>query len=259
MPPFDGESGLAERYASQVGAAISGLVDGGIQPAALLVDTVFSCDGVVVAPAGFLGLAAAHMRAAGGLLIADEVQAGFCRTGDAFWGFERHEVVPDIVTLGKPMGNGHPMAGVVCERATVDAFAAQIDYFNTFGGNPVSCAVGMAVLDVLENERLQLNALQVGRYLRAQLREQQNRYELIGDVRGAGLFTGVELVLDRDTLAPAPEAARTIVNTMRERGVLFSATGPHGNVLKIRPPLLFTYENADYLVSALEAVLAAGV
>ena len=254
-----GKAGLAERYAVQVEAALSGLADDGIGPTALLVDTVFSCDGVVAAPAGFLSRAAAHVRAGGGLLIADEVQAGFCRTGDAFWGFERHDVVPDIVTLGKPMGNGHPLAGVVCERATVEAFAGQIDYFNTFGGNPVSCAVGMAVLDVLENEGLQLNALQVGRYLRAQLREQQNRYDLIGDVRGAGLFTGVELVADRDTLAPAPEAARAIVNAMRHRGVLFSATGPHGNVLKIRPPLVFSYEHADYLVTAFEAVLAAGV
>ncbi len=253
-----GQRGLAARFASQVEAAMSALTEQrGIAPAALLVDTVFSCDGVVTAPDGFLSRAAARMREGGGLLIADEVQAGFCRTGEAFWGFERHGVVPDIVTLGKPMGNGHPLAGVVCERATVEAFAAQIDYFNTFGGNPVSCAVGMAVLDVLEQEQLQRNALQVGQYLRAQLRELQHRHEPIGDVRGAGLFTGVELVADRDTLDPATDVAREIVNAMRERRVLISATGPHRNVLKIRPPLVFTHEHADRLTAALDVVLAA--
>lgn len=255
-----GLTGLEKRYLSQVDAAIASLSSRAVSPAALLVDTVFSCDGVIDAPKTFLSGAAARIRAAGGLLIADEVQAGFARTGEAFWGFERHDVVPDIVTLGKPMGNGHPLAGVVCERAIVEPFAANVDYFNTFGGNPVSCAVGMAVLDVIENEQLQANALATGRYLREQLRDRQQRYPWLGDVRGAGLFVGVELVRDPDSLAPATGAARRIVNAMRDRGVLFSATGPRANVLKIRPPLVFDRDHADRFLEEFDlAVAAVGV
>ena len=250
-----GADRLADHYAAQIPLAIDRLQANGSQPAMLLLDTIFSCDGLITPPAGFFLQAAKHMADAGGLLVADEVQAGFGRTGEHLWGFERHDVVPDIVTLGKPMGNGFPLAAVVCPREIVEAFAQHTDYFNTFGGNPVACAAGMAVLDVLKDERLQQNALEVGSYLRGRLEALQDRYEIIGDVRGSGLFLGVELVRERSTLEPAGPQAKAIINAMREQGVLIGATGPHGNVLKIRPPLVFSRSNADQLVDTLRSLL----
>jgi 4-aminobutyrate aminotransferase-like enzyme len=252
----DGED-VGERLADAVRSAVDDLAAHGIRPAALLVDTVFSSDGLLVDPAGFLAPAVDVIRSAGGLFIADEVQAGFGRTGAGMWGFERHGVTPDIVTMGKPMGNGHPVAGIVARPELVEAFGARTRYFNTFGGNPVSCAAGMAVLDVIEDEHLVENARAVGAHLLEGLRALAARHETIGDVRGAGLFAGVELVADRETREPAAAEAARVVNALRDRRILISATGPGANVLKIRPPLVFSRENAAALLAGLDEVLAA--
>ncbi|MFN2105653.1 MAG: aminotransferase class III-fold pyridoxal phosphate-dependent enzyme, partial [Candidatus Promineifilaceae bacterium] len=214
------------------------------------------CGGQIVLPDGYLQEAFAHVRAAGGVCIADEVQVGFGRVGSHFWGFETQGVVPDIVTMGKPIGNGHPLAAVATTRAIADAFANGMEYFNTFGGNPVSCAVGSAVLDVIEDEKLQENALRVGAHLLDGLRGLMDRHPLVGDVRGLGLFIGVELVRDRETLEPAAGEASYIVERMKEQGILLSIDGPLHNVLKLKPPIVFTKEDADFLVRTLDKVLA---
>jgi 4-aminobutyrate aminotransferase-like enzyme len=252
VPPPDG-SDNGERFAAGVEAAIADLAAHGQGVAALLVDTIFSSDGVVADPPGFLGPAVEAVRRSGGLFIADEVQAGFGRTGDAFWGFQRHGLVPDIVTMGKPMGAGHPMAAVVLRPEVIATFGSRVRYFNTFGGNPVSCAVGMAVLDVIKNEGLMANALTTGRRLREGLEALAEQHPAIGATRGAGLFLGVDIV--RDGAADAAEATR-IVNGLRDRRVLISATGPNANVLKIRPPLVFGPEHADLFLAALGEVLS---
>jgi 4-aminobutyrate aminotransferase-like enzyme len=228
----------------------------GIKPCALLVDGIFSSDGVFPGEPGFLKEAVAAVRAAGGVYIADEVQPGFGRVGPEFWGFARHGLVPDIVTVGKPMGNGHPMAGAIMQPQVVEEFGRRSRYFNTFGGNPVSCAVGRAVLEVIDNEGLAVNAGKVGAYMKAGLEKLAQRYEVIGDVRGAGLFLGVEFVTDRKTKEPSAEAATHVVNDLRRRKVLISATGPGANILKIRPPLVFTQEHADIFLDATEKALA---
>ena len=196
------------------------------------------------------------MKAAGGVCIVDEVQVGFGRVGSCFWAFETQQVVPDIVTLGKPMGNGHPLAAVITTPDIADAFANGMEYFNTFGGNPVSCAIGMAVLDVIDNEGLQNNAYQVGNRLLNGLRGLMEKYPLIGDVRGLGLYVGVELVTDRRTLDPAPGHADHIINRMKDHGILISTDGPLYNVLKIKPPIVFTEQNVNDLVRALDKVLS---
>jgi len=195
------------------------------------------------------------VRAAGGVCIADEVQVGFGRVGTHVWGFETQGVVPDVVTMGKPAGDGHPIGIVVTTRAVADAFANGMEYFNTFGGNPVSCAVGLAVLDVVEEERLQERALEVGNYLLGQLRQLQARHPLVGDVRGRGLFLGVELVRDRASREPAGTEAGELVNRMRHRRVLLSTDGPFDNVIKIKPPLVFSWRNADEVVEGLDREL----
>ena len=189
------------------------------------------------------------------MCIADEVQVGFGRVGTHFWGFETQGVVPDIVTMGKPIGNGHPLAAVVTTPEIAASFNNGMEYFNTFGGNPVSCAIGLAVLDVITEERLQENALRVGTHLMNGLRGLMKKHPLIGDVRGLGLFVGIELVLDRETLSPAAEQAKYIANRMREHGILLSTDGPFHNVLKIKPPLVFTEENADFLMGVLDEIL----
>ena len=247
---------LGAAFASGVIAAIADLKAHGIRPAALMVDTVFSSDGIFTDPPGFLAEAVDAVRAAGGLFIADEVQPGLGRTGDSFWGFQRHGVVPDIVTMGKPLGAGHPLAGLAVQPEVLAAFGRECRYFNTFGGNPVSMAAGMAVLDVIEREGLMAGAQRVGAYLRGRIGELAKRHVLIGDVRGAGLFIGVELVTDRAAKTPATAQTVRIVNGLRERGVLLSATGEGANTLKIRPPLVFTERHADLLVDTLDAVLA---
>ncbi|HEX5789416.1 MAG TPA: aminotransferase class III-fold pyridoxal phosphate-dependent enzyme [Woeseiaceae bacterium] len=241
--------------AATLDAAIAALTARGRKPAAFFVDTIYTSDGIHIAPDGYLADAWGRVRAAGGLCIADEVQAGFGRTGRHLWGFEQQGVIPDIVTLGKPMGNGHPLAAVVTTPAIAAAFARRRSYFNTFGGNPVSCAAGLAVLGVLERERLQENADAVGACLRAGLDELASRHAVIGDVRGSGLFHGVELVTDRVSKTPATAHAREVMNALCRRNVLVGRTGRHGNVLKIRPPLVFSRANVDQLVAALDSVL----
>ncbi|WP_417579323.1 aspartate aminotransferase family protein [Nitrincola sp.] len=227
----------------------------GLRPAALMMDGLFSSDGVFSPPAAEIQQAVNWVRQAGGVYIADEVQSGFARTGDDFWGFCRYQLVPDLVTLGKPMGNGHPVAGLVARSDLLDLFGERQRYFNTFGGNPVSCCAAAAVLDVIESEHLQVNARIQGQRLGRQLNDLAQRHEVIGDIRGAGLFYGVELVKDRNSLAPATALASRVVNGMREAGVLISATGPDANVLKIRPPLVFTAEHVELLSDTLDQVL----
>ncbi|WP_232727948.1 aspartate aminotransferase family protein [Acidovorax sp. 69] len=247
---------VGRHFAQGVRAAIAEMAAAGIRPAALLVDTVFSSDGVYTHPAGFLQEAVQAVRDAGGLFIADEVQPGFGRTGEAFWGFERHRLVPDIVTLGKPMGNGHPVAGIAVQPEVLAAFAATCRYFNTFGGNPVSMAAASAVLDVIEREGLQANALAAGSHLRERLSALRQRHPQVGEVRGAGLFIGVALV-QPDAAGPPPATLATrVVNALRQHGVLLSATGPAADTLKIRPPLVFQREHADLLVDTLDRVLS---
>lgn len=250
----DGQD-VGAAFEAGVRAAIADLQAQGIRPAALLVDTIFSSDGVFADPPGFLSGAVAAIREAGGLVIADEVQPGFGRTGAGMWGFSRHDVLPDMVSLGKPMGNGHPMAGLVARPEVLERFGRQMRYFNTFGGNPVSAAVGMAVLDVIEGEGIVANAKSTGAYLRAGIERLAARHATIGDIRGAGLFLGVEMVSDPESHTPAPELAAAVVNGLRARRVLISASGPAGNVLKIRPPLVFSPENADLFLETLGAVL----
>jgi 4-aminobutyrate aminotransferase-like enzyme len=247
----------AQQYAADVARITADLAAQGRKLAGMIAEPVLGCGGQIVLPEGYLEEAFAHVRAAGGLGIVDEVQVGFGRVGSHFWAFETQDVVPDIVTMGKPIGNGHPLGAVVTTRAIADAFNNGMEYFNTFGGNPVSCAVGTAVLDVIESEGLQENAARVGARLLAGLRGLMARYPLIGDVRGLGLFIGVELVRDRETLEPADSEAAAIVERMKDAGILLSIDGPLHNVLKLKPPLVFDQENADFLVAMLDEVLAA--
>ncbi|HSD30275.1 MAG TPA: aminotransferase class III-fold pyridoxal phosphate-dependent enzyme [Gemmatimonadales bacterium] len=248
-----------ERYAAFLAEAIARIRARGAQPAAFLCESIPSCGGQVVLPDGYLTAAYAHVRRAGGVCIADEVQTGFGRSGSHFWAFETQDVVPDIVTLGKPMGNGHPLGAVVTTPEIAAAFANGMEFFSTFGGNPVSCAIGIAVLDVIADEGLQENARLIGERVQAGLRSLASRHPPIGDVRGLGLFLGVELVRDRTTLEPAGDEAGYVASRMRERGVLVGTDGPFHNVLKIKPPLVFTKEDADHLVTTLDEVLAEGL
>lgn len=248
----------AEAFTDSVLEAIHDFNANGVKLAALIVDTVFSSDGIITHPCGVIRDAVHAVRAAGGLFIADEVQAGFGRTGQRFWGFQRHSVVPDLISLGKPMGGGHPIAGLVVRPEVVAKFGAEARYFNTFGGNPVSIAAATSVLDIIQRDRLQERANAVGNHLRAEIGRLARRHTIIGDIRGAGLFTGVELVIDRRTKAPATEACLDVVNGLSERGVLVSACGRCANVLKIRPPLVFDKSNADHFVGKLDEVLSFG-
>ncbi len=245
-----------KRYAAHVGEAAQVIQADGKAPAAFICESMLGCGGQIVLPDKYLDEAFMHVRSAGGVCIVDEVQVGFGRAGSHFWAFESQQVVPDIVTLGKPMGNGHPLAAVITTPEIADAFANGMEYFNTFGGNPVSCAIGMAVLDVIENEDLQKNAYQAGNRLRHGLKGLMESYALIGDVRGLGLYVGVELVADRRTLEPAPQHADYIINRMKDYGILISTDGPLYNVLKMKPPIVFTEQNADDVVEVLGKVLS---
>ena len=242
------------KYAAAVGRlAEEAAARGGL--AAFIAETLPSVAGQIVLPRGYLAGAYRHVRAAGGICIADEVQVGFGRLGTHFWGFETQGVVPDIVVLGKPIGNGFPLAAVVTTEAIAASFDNGMEFFSTFGGNPVACAAGLAVLDVMDDERLQERALRVGSHLIAGLRRLAGRHALIGDVRGSGLFLGVELVRDRRTLDPAAAEASYVVDRLRELGVLAGTDGPFHNVIKIRPPLCIGEADADILLAALDEVL----
>jgi 4-aminobutyrate aminotransferase-like enzyme len=234
------------RYVAEAAAKSNGV-------AAFFCESALGCGGQVVPPPGFLREAFEAVRAAGGVCVADEVQTGFGRAGSHFWMFEEHGVAPDIVTMGKPIGNGHPMGAVVTTPEIAASFANGMEYFNTFGGNPVSCAVGLAVLDVLRDESLQDNAREVGGYLLDGLRAV--KHPLIGDVRGRGLFLGFEMVRDPETLEPADAEASALVNRMKDLGVLLSTDGPFHNVIKIKPPMVFSKEDADRLVDGVTRVL----
>ncbi len=264
MPdPFRGaHRGMtAETGAAYAESVRSVAAEGSI--AAFMAESVPGCGGQIVPPPGYLAGAAHAIREAGGVFIADEVQVGMGRAGSHFWGFQIHEtddpathVNPDIVVLGKPIGNGHPLGAVVTTRAIADAFNNGMEYFNTFGGNPASCAVGLAVLDEIQDHQLQAHALDVGRHLLTGLKALETRHTIVGQVRGVGLFVGVELVRSRETLEPAAEEASYVANRMRQEGILISTDGPLHNVLKIKPPMVFNHEDADRLVDTLDRILA---
>ncbi len=243
-----------KRYASHVKEAIEKAQSSGRGIAGFICESVLSCGGQIVLPDGYLKEAYSYIRKAGGVCIADEVQTGCGRAGDYFWAFESQGVVPDIVTIGKPIGNGHPLGVVVTTRKLADAFANGMEYFNTFGGNPVSCAIGLEVLKVIDDEGLQQNAKDIGRYLTDGMLQLKNTYPIIGDVRGLGLFLGIELVKDNH-LDPATEQATYLANRMRELGILMSTDGPHENVLKIKPPIIFNKADSDFLLATLKHVL----
>jgi len=244
------------KYARSVAEAAARAEADGRPAAGFIAESILSCGGQIVLPPGFLREAYRSVRAAGGVCIADEVQVGFGRTGSAFWAFETQGVVPDIVTMGKPIGNGFPLAAVVTTREIAGAFADGMEYFNTYGGNPVACAAGLAVLDVLESEGLQEKARATGEHLLAGLRRLAGAHPVIGDVRGLGLFLGFELVLDRAARTRAPLQAAYIAERMREEGVLVSTDGPFRNVIKIKPPLAFGPADADLFLNALERILS---
>lgn len=246
-----------EAFDAAVRRALSEMDARGVRPAALIADTIFSSDGIYASPRGFLARAVATVRAAGGVLIADEVQPGFARTGSAFWGFARHGLSPELVTLGKPMGNGYPVSAVVARADVLDAFAGRTPYFNTFAGNDVAIAAAQAVLDIIREEGLQQHAADVGSHLRHGLSELAATHEAIGDVRGDGAFTGLELVSDPAEKTPDGALAAQVVNALRRRRILTSVCGPHGAVLKLRPPLPFSRADADRFVAELDAVLRA--
>jgi 4-aminobutyrate aminotransferase-like enzyme/Ser/Thr protein kinase RdoA (MazF antagonist) len=243
------------KYANHVAEIVEQARASGRSIACFIAESLPSVGGQIVFPPGYLAEVYRHVRAAGAVCIADEVQVGFGRLGTHFWGFETQGVVPDIVVLGKPIGNGFPLAAVVTTREIAASFANGMEFFSTFGGNPVACAAGLAVLDVLEKERLQENALRVGAHLKNKLVALQRSHLFIGDVRGLGLFLGVDLVLDRETRAPATKQATYIVNRLRDCGILAGTDGPHHNVLKLRPPLIFSEADADLFVDTLDAVL----
>lgn len=248
------EDELARRYAETVAAAARRLNAPGV--AAFFAEPILSCAGQIEPPAGYLRAAYRHIRQAGGVCVADEVQTGFGRTGDAFWAYELQGVVPDIVTLGKPMGNGHPVAAVVTTREIAESFDNGMEYFNSFGGNPVSCAAARAVLAELRDRNLQEHAHTIGGRLKRELHLLAARRPLVGDVRGRGLFLGIEVVRDPATREPFPEACAYIVNRARETGVLLSSDGPDHNVLKIKPPMVFGDDEVTRLAETLDTVLA---
>lgn len=240
-------------FAADLQAAIDDMAAHGIRFAGLLVDSVFSSDGVFTAPSGFLKPALEVSHKNGGLFIADEVQPGFGRTGQGHWCFATHGIVPDVVTMGKPMGNGYPMGGVVTRPELLDGFVRETGYFNTFGANPVAAAAGHAVLKVLEAESLISNADQIGHYLRSGLNKLAEHDARIGDVRGAGLFIGLEFsAADK---APDAALATQVINAMKDEGILIGAAGAYGNILKIRPALCFNQDNADHFLATLEKLL----
>ncbi|MFP1762392.1 aspartate aminotransferase family protein [Lonsdalea quercina] len=242
-------------FANEIQKQIDDMAAHGIKFAGFLADSIFSSDGVLPDPVGFLQPAIDVVHANGGIFIADEVQPGFARTGDTFWGFARHGVVPDIVTMGKPMGNGIPVSGLFAKADVLAAFSDEIPYFNTFGGNPVSMAAAQAVLKVIRDEGLQEHSKTVGALLKQELAALAQRHECVGDVRGAGLFIGFELVSDREKKTADKPLALAVIEHLREERVLTSVAGPYGNVLKLRPPLAFQTQDIDWLVGALDKAL----
>ncbi|WP_027531783.1 aspartate aminotransferase family protein [Bradyrhizobium sp. WSM3983] len=246
---------IGQWMADQVSAQIHDLERRGQGLAAFIADSLFSSDGIFAHPTNLFGPVIDVVHKAGGLFIADEVQSGFGRTGEKLWGYQRHDIAPDIVTMGKPMGNGFPVAAVALAPEVVQGFGRDVRYFNTFGGNTVAIAAAQAVLDVIRDEKLMENANRIGKLIRDGFTELAKRHEQIGDVRGAGLYVGVELVRNRNTKEPDSAAASAIINGLRARRILISATGAAANTLKIRPPLVFSEGHVDRLLSEAKAVL----
>lgn len=249
------KSELPNWFAQHVAAQIEDLQRHGEDIAAFVVDSLFSSDGIFSDPKELLGPVIDIVHRAGGLFVADEVQCGFARTGEQFWGHRRHGIDPDIITMGKPMGNGFPVAGIAVVNKVVEGFGHDVRYFNTFGGNTVAMAAAQSTLDVIRDENLQNNVKVVGAFLKKELCELARRHECIGDVRGTGLYIGVEIVADRQSKNPDGERASLLVNQLRERRVLISATGLHANTLKIRPPLVFSKSDATRLLEELDGAL----
>ncbi|MDO8056528.1 MAG: aminotransferase class III-fold pyridoxal phosphate-dependent enzyme, partial [Candidatus Hermodarchaeota archaeon] len=245
-----------KKYAHDVRIVLEELETVGRDVAAFVCEPLMGSMGQIVLPPHYLQEAFQHTRQAGGVCIVDEVQVGFGRVGTHFWGFQTQDVVPDIVTMAKPIGNGHPLGAVVTTPEIAESFANGMEFFSTTGGNPVSCAVGLAVLDVIEESNLQHHASTIGTYFMDQLRRLQETYPIIGDVRGLGLFIGVEFVVDRTTLEPATNEAGYICERLKEMGILVSTDGPFDNVLKIKPPLCFTKQNVDEFTQTLAKVLS---
>jgi len=248
---------VADRFTRDVERAIADMKRHGIRPAMLIVDSIFTSDGILPEEPGFLKGAVEAIRRAGGIFVADEVQPGFGRTGSHMWGFQRHGIDPDIVTLGKPMGNGQPIAGLLTRHDVVEEFGKKSRYFNTFAGNAVSCAAAAAVLMVIRRDRIMDNARDVGAYLLGKVDALRARHDCLGNVRGAGLFVAADIVADRETQASDRDRTTRVVNAMRDNGVLISACGADHNILKIRPPLIFSRENVDLFVDVLDKALEA--
>ena len=246
---------LADAYLARLQQSIRSLEDSGVGFAALIVCSIFANEGLPVVPTGFMARAAEMVRAAGGLVIADEVQAGYCRTG-RWWGYEVTDFTPDIVVTGKPMGNGLPLSATAASKSLVDRYRGVTRYFNTFASSPLQAAVGMTVLDVIQRDGLRANAASVGAALKQALLERQSACPVIGDVRGEGLFVGIEMVTDRDSNAPDRDRAIEVVERLKDKGFLTSNAGSFGNVVKIRPPLVFTQANANEFLEAFDAMLA---
>lgn len=242
-------------FAAEFRNAVARMVDDGVKPAAFLADTIFSSDGVFPTPVGFLRDVVDAVHESGALFIADEVQPGFARTGEAMWGFDRHGIVPDAMTIGKAMGNGVPVSAMAVRHEVLEPFASAVPYFNTFGGNPVSIAAAQAVLSEIIDRDLQANAQATGTRLREGLTEIAQSHPAIGEVRGAGLYLGVEMVSDPAAKTPDSEAALGMLNALRERHVLISSAGPHNNVLKVRPPLVFGDREAERFLTEFEGAL----
>ena len=245
---------IAEKYAADADRAVTDLASDGHELAAFMIDSAFCSSGVPQTPDGYLQAVEKRVRAAGGLMICDEVQSGFGRMGQ-WWGHEHHGVTADIVTMGKPVGNGHPLGVIVTTTEILERFTEKTGLFSTFGGNTVACAAGNAVLDVIERDELIENGRIVGNYLRDQLRELADTHPLVGDVRGFGMLSGLEFVTDRDALTPATEETTRLLELMRQQHVLVGSEGRDGNILKLRPPLVFRHEHADLLVRALDHAL----
>ena len=244
----------SDDYVNELKNVISKINDIGKPLSAFIVEALMGCGGQIVLPEGFLKKSFELIRESGGLCIADEVQIGFGRMGTDFWGFETCNVTPDIVTLGKSIGNGHPLSAVITSKEIADQFNNGMEYFNSYGGNPVSCAIGESVLQVIEDEALQKNAEKVGNYLIEELIKLQSQCRFIGQVRGQGLFIGIELIHNNDTLKPNHTLAKRVANEMKDAGILISVDGPDHNVLKIKPPMVFNIENANELVINLKTI-----
>ena len=260
MPdPFRGiyrgqSSGL--KYAAEVKTILDEIRSNDKRVSAFIFEPILGCGGQIIPPNDFLSSSFKMVRDNNGVCIADEVQVGFGRMGESFWGFETQDIVPDIVTLGKSIGNGHPLSVVITSEDLSNEFNNGMEYFNSFGGNPVSCAIGHAVLKIIEEEELQKNAFRVGNELKTLLNEVKSVHDIIGDVRGKGLFLGIEIIRDLETLEPDKQVTHKIVNEMRSRKILLSSDGPDHNVIKVKPPMVFNSSNALFLVETLDKVLS---